>query len=164
MDELRRDELKRFDDMVARLRAEELEDYEIYGCLAKYVSDNLPESASSVGNAYATVVSYLDRCAGAYVGAHLLHNSHSNNITVKEVLSYVNNNAGDLLNNDPLLQRFTGMMDYMENKGLAAEEVFACLEVFVESNGQTIYNAFGNLSEVCRQDSMCCISCHRATD
>lgn len=72
----------------------------------------------------------------------------SNAITVKEVLSYVHNNAGDLLNNDPLLQRFTGMMDYMENKGLAAEEVFACLEVFVESNGQTIYNAFGNLSEV----------------
>lgn len=60
----------------------------------------------------------------------------------------MHNNAGDLLNNDPLLHRFTGMMDYMENKGLAAEEVFACLEVFVESNGQTIYNAFGNLSEV----------------
>ncbi len=74
--------------------------------------------------------------------------THRNGITVDEVLSYVNNDAGQLLNNDPLLQRFTGMMDYMENKGLAAEEVFVCLEVFVESKGQTIYNAFGNLSEV----------------
>lgn len=66
MDELKPDELKRFDEMVARLRAEELEDYEIYGCLAKYVSDNLPESSSTAGNAYATVVSYLDRCVAYY--------------------------------------------------------------------------------------------------
>ncbi len=62
MDEvLGADALKRFEDMVARLRAEELEDYEIYGCLAKYVSDNLPESSNNEGGAYATVVSYLDK-------------------------------------------------------------------------------------------------------
>lgn len=80
--------------------------------------------------------------------------THRNGITVEEVLSYVNNDAGQLLNNDPLLQRFTGMMDYMENKGLAAEEVFSCLEVFVDSGGQTIYNAFGNLTEVLPREGL----------
>lgn len=56
-------QLKRFHDVVECLRGEDLEDYQVYGCLAKYVSDHLPHKTTDADATLAMVVSYLGRFA-----------------------------------------------------------------------------------------------------